>query len=349
MNKHTRVPPQQPNIDLDFSSFYTENRIYVYGTSNSIQRLHSEIKLNYPFGIVKEFIEKELKIVPNRAYYYWLKGKKPAPVSKLSLLVKRWSTICGENGRYPDVLSHILESSRGFSAGSGSRRKIVNLPAKLSPKLAYLVGYLYADGWISSNQWAISAVDGSSKYITHVLATIFRQIFNTEPAIVEETNKTTMHVYSKPICLYFHRIFGMPIGEKKGKLSVPDVVLQSPIEIKKWFTIGFMDGDAGIPHLERYKRVPRWIIKSPIIEISQSSHQILVDVKNILGELGLKTSGPYLNPINKGHRLMITSKSAIAKSYKILTFLHPLKRFRHKLLVKAMFSKNRAAVAQSVG
>lgn len=35
-----------------------------------------------------------------------------------------------------------------------------------------------------------------------------------------------------------------------------------------------------IPHLERYERVPRWIIKSPIIEINQSSHQILVDVKN---------------------------------------------------------------------
>jgi len=140
-------------------------------------------------------------------------------------------------------------------------------------------------------------------------------------------------------------IIKVVLGEGVYKLYI---FLQSPIEIKKWFTIGFMDGDAGIPHLERYEKVPEWIIKSPIIEISQSSHQILVDVKNILGELGLRTSGPYLNPINKGYRLMIASKSAIAKSYKILTFLHHLKRFRHKLLVKAIISKNRAAVAQPV-
>jgi len=48
MNKHAGVgvPPQQPKIDLDCSSIFTENQIYVYDTANLIRHLHSEIKLN---------------------------------------------------------------------------------------------------------------------------------------------------------------------------------------------------------------------------------------------------------------------------------------------------------------
>ncbi|MDI6642373.1 MAG: hypothetical protein QME68_08720 [Elusimicrobiota bacterium] len=214
MDKNTRAPPQQPKIDLDYSPIFTETPIYVYGTANTIRRLYSEIKSNYPSGHIKEFIEKDL-IVPNRAFYYWLKGEKPMPGLKLLQLVERWSVICGKLGQYSKILSRTLKNSGGVSAGSGSRRKIVNLPTKLSPKLAYLVGYLYADGWLSSHQWAISAVDESSKHVSHVLAPIFRQIFNVESIISEETNKTTICVYSKPIYLYLHRIFDMPISEKK--------------------------------------------------------------------------------------------------------------------------------------
>lgn len=139
--------------------------------------------------------------------------------------------------------------------------------------------------------------------------------------------------------LILHRLlnnlFEMPFGYKKGKLRLPQLLKEAPFEIKKNFLIGFFDGDGWCS-----KRADT---KTPMVSVSQSSKEILLDLKEILSDGGIdfklykKFSNNYFFYV-----LETKDKNKIKKFKEVFGFRHPLK-INHLNLLLENFNKSKEA------
>jgi len=131
-----------------------------------------------------------------------------------------------------------------------ARKNNVKIPTKITPRLAYFIGYLQGDGSIESCGKRINFTDESYLQLVKI-NNLCHGIFGTKGRI-----RSVRAVLSKKPCYileignlvinsYLSDIIGIKKGVKKH-LTVPDIVLANR-EITKYYIIGLYDADGTLP------------------------------------------------------------------------------------------------------
>ncbi len=192
---------------------------------------------------------------------------------------------------------------------------------RMNSSLAEIFGILNGDGHISKFKHEICVVgDIREKNYCSYLKTLFQGAFGVSFTIYEADSYFKLRVYSIDISNFLTKTYGLPKGNKLGKLKIPEKVLTS----KKW-TISYIRGlfDTDGSFFIRRK-------KDPVIEISSADPIFLLEVKTALTSLDFNVA--------KGNkRIFIYQKEDIRRFFKVIKPANSkhLKKYQNYLKIGA--------------
>ena len=148
---------------------------------------------------------------------------------------------------------------------------------KLDEKLAEIIGVLNGDGHISKSKYEVCVAGNRLErdYFDY-LKNLFESKFNTEFKLMEVASGLKLRVYSKELSLFLTNYYGLPKGNKMGKLQIPKVIKDSPSLLVNYLR-GLFDTDGTI-YLRRKKDV--------VLEISSADKRFLTEIQKALNSLG---------------------------------------------------------------
>ncbi len=202
-----------------------------------------------------EKIAQKLNI-SSRLLYYWVKGERPVPLSKLWKLLKLWKILCKKTDKnFVKVWNIFYMEAKNFGVNSG---KTVTLPKIIDNDFAYLLGYIYADGCLSNPtirkkyynglRYVIQITDENKEFLENTIKPLCKKLFDIEPKIYHsEPNVWNLVIDSKPIHTFFHKVMKTPIGTKIN-LKIKNIPFRfnSNNALIREFISGFFDGDGTI-------------------------------------------------------------------------------------------------------
>ncbi len=303
--------------DMLLDEFKQYSKIYIYDIENLTAELITKLKQEKKLSIKQ--ISKKVGM-SERTVYNYNKGTKPISVKNLAILLEMSSIQLVQTNLY----------KRDFwliGCDSGSRNRICKLPLNISSDLMYLVGYLFGDGCLYSDKKTILFVDEYKEQIIKIQK-ILCDLFSVNSTIYKGDGKWNLAIYSKAVCLFFNKIFGMPFGEKKDRLHIPTQVGKLSDELKLCFISGLFDADAGTLRVEEYGGIPNWFRNSPNIEFVQTSQHFVEETKILCSQQKIVVTGPYFNKANGGFRLFINGKQRLKSCNLCGLFNHPIKKQR---------------------
>ncbi len=161
-----------------------------------------------------------------------------------------------------------LEGDRNVYFRAGSSPHYVKLPIHLDPRLAYFLGYMYGDGslknifktYLSHGRYehSILVCDEFEITMEHLIKPLMKSLFNLNVPVRngEEFGCYYIRVTSKVVYRFLSQVFGFPIGFK-NEIFVPEAILESPLEIRKWFISGVFDSDGSTRIMEnKFGKIP---------------------------------------------------------------------------------------------
>ncbi len=279
-------------LDLDDESYARpgSDNIRVYGIGEIIKKIYSDLK---KFKTIP-YIENE--ILTHQTFSNWILGKSGIAIQDLYNLCLCWKDIGNKsNKELEELWEHIYNEVKYFGSTNGKQTK---LPKVIDYKLAYLIGVIFGDGHLAdpnnchdkfSTYNSELRITDQDKETFILLGSIFEELFDYKPTIYSEQSKRDRTYYSFAIRIKsMHRFFmvvcGMPVGNKSGKLKIPEIIKNAPLDLQKWFIAGFFDADGSIRINKN-----RW----PVIQITQYDSPILKGIMDISLKLGVKWLGPY--------------------------------------------------------
>ena len=288
-----------------------DGEIKLFGTSEVLKKLHPGA-----LSELKEYIHPS-------TYYYWLSGKTPISLKFLKRIV-------GSG----DLWNELYQKTEEFSVG----QKRCRLPKYMSNKLAYLIGCLHGDGSLNKNHKFITVTEESKEYLLEIVDRLFLDLFNVKGSILElnSGNYYRLEIGSKVV----HSFLSMfcPVGKKKGKLRMPELILKDK-ELIKWYLSGLFDTDGCLPHIETGT-------KSIFFVFSQVDKNLVYDVYQSLLDLDIQVNKPLMwlstnSPRDrrrhlKQYRIYIGSKKILKQFLSIIPFCHPFKKIRAKMLLEKL-------------
>lgn len=279
-------------LDLDDKSYVKpgSDNIRVYGIGGIIRRIYYDLK---KYKHLQE-IEREIRV--HQVFSNWILNKSGIAIQDLYSLCLYWKNICKKsNEEFEELWEKIYNEAKYFGSTNGKR---IKLPKILDYKLSYLLGVIFGDGHLADPNKSYDKfttynrelrITDQHKETFILLARIFKDLFDYNPKIYSEKSKADRLFYRFVINLKsLHRflmvVCGMPVGDKRGKLKIPEIIKNAPLGLQKWFVAGFFDADG---HIGLAKS--RW----PVIHISQYDTNILKEIIDISSKLGISWSGPY--------------------------------------------------------
>lgn len=227
----------------------------------------------------------------------------------------------------------------------------VSLPKFLCPKLAYFMGYFYADGSLKdvyksklkTGKFEHKIKVGDEFLVqVELLRRLFKSLFDLDVKIRTERiekgeNYYYIEVTDKVVYRFITKIFDLPYGPKTGKLKMPPIIFNASPELKKWFIRGVFDADGETRAFEYYKN--KSLIK-PRIRLHMKDYLFVKQIKELTFQsFGLNFNGPYIDKNNKATCIEITKIIEIQKAYQQIIFLHPVKKWRLEKLVGKVAQK----------
>jgi len=279
-------------LDLD-DKLYSKpgsDNIRVYGIGEIIKEIYSDLK---KFKSIPE-IENEIR--SHQVFSNWILGKSGIAIQDLYSLCLSWKGICRKSEEEFELLwDKIYAETKYFGSTNG---KQIKLPKRIDYKLAYLLGVILGDGHLADPNKSYDKlttynselrITDQNKETFISLASIFKGLFGYNPRIYSEQSKVDRTFYRFVIRLKsLHRflmvVCGMPFGDKRGKVKIPEIIKNAPPDLQKWFIAGFFDADGSIGLTKN-----RW----PVIHISQYDSSILKEIIDISSKLGVNWLGPY--------------------------------------------------------
>ena len=267
------------------------DNIRIYGLGNLIRSIYCDLK---KFKSIKN-IENEFK--PHQTFFNWILNKNGIAIQDLHRLCRYWKDTCDKSQReFEELWSKIYCSANYFGCMNGKK---IKLPKTLDYKLAYILGVIFGDGHLADPDKSYDKLTSynSELRITDqneetfkVLEELFRELFDYKPKIYSENSKINKPFYrfvirSKPLHRFIMVICGMPTGNKSGRLRIPGVIKNAPLDLQKWFISGFFDADGCVSWTQN-----RW----PVISITQYDSTILKEIIEISSNLNVEWSGPYI-------------------------------------------------------
>ncbi|WP_223829791.1 adenosylcobalamin-dependent ribonucleoside-diphosphate reductase [Paenibacillus arenilitoris] len=136
------------------------------------------------------------------------------------------------------------------SAMSTKLKEVVNFPAELDERLAYVLGYFYGDGYVHWGRkvtWeapkAIKLATADDRpLIRERLTQYIRELFGLEP-IVEKGDGacSNVTVYSRQLVEWLSQ--NGILKQKSGEVRVPELLFKSPSSVMASFISGYFDAD----------------------------------------------------------------------------------------------------------
>ncbi|MDP3765934.1 MAG: LAGLIDADG family homing endonuclease [Nanoarchaeota archaeon] len=266
-----------------------ESPICIWGLSNLLNEGYTEIKEIYKGNLVK-LISSELKVKSQncRAFYHWLSGECPIPISKLIMFVDLWKNICDKTDK--DVTKVIEEAYLTANYFSTKRGKKITLPKVLTTELAYLVGYIAGDGHLldvfkekqrtGDFEFRIEITSNDEYLFTNYVDPYFQKIFDIRGKFYKYKNRKAYEYYlsSKVLFIFLNKVFELPIGKKNGSLHVPKIILNSDSQAKASFLAGFFDTDGCVT-----------VNKKIGFGLGDKSEELLGELKILFKDLNINT------------------------------------------------------------
>lgn len=107
-----------------------------------------------------------------------------------------------------------------------------------SPDMAYLLGFIFADGHLRQGLAGLEFGFGGKSDLTSVI----RELMGSDGSVIEDTYKgsrrSRLLFYDKRMCQRV-RDLGVPVGHKSDRIELPDI----PDRFMRHFVRGYFDGD----------------------------------------------------------------------------------------------------------
>lgn len=299
--------------------------MYPVGGSKVVDSLVKDIKIVVPTNTLK-FIGNLINS-DSTTVHCWRTGYNSVPLLKLKQIFDVWKKTCKiSKQEFTEKWNKVFQNTNSFHSGKNSAK--VKLPKYLSTDLAYVVGFLLADGYIKSQtkllsrgkhpEYSVVFYDNSKAFLEKfdkILANLFDVKCNQHLLVSQNGSCYALRCTSKPIHRFFTEVLKIPEGYKQGNIVVPKIIEDSPREIQKAFIAGFCDGEGcvGIS------------TKNPYFEVVQASYtgkspQILDWISAKLNEFGVRVSVPQRG--TGFWRIRSASQKVINKYYTIISSRH---------------------------
>jgi len=317
----------------------TECPICIQGISKILDQIHKEIKTHYTGPSIQRFFrEKSLYGI-----YHWKKDWFPIPIYQLKRLLLLWQEVCNKSQEdLNDLYDRIYQEATHFKAKCSPI--VINIVKSIDTDLAYLLGLIYADGalrniWLTLQneqrfRWEITITEELAENLQGITL-ILNTLFGIKTNVKSVYGGRWYRILFQSMILFriLNKVFKMPIGYKKGKLSIPKIIREAPFEIKKHFLIGFFDGDGWCSNFNPKKKF------TPILAANQSSKKILEELNDILKEGGLNF---HINIAKRDqhtwYNLVTKDKGEITRFQDQFGFGYRNKQERLKTLVNSFYN-----------
>lgn len=227
-----------------------------------------------------------------------------------------------------------LEGDRDVYFRARSSPHYVKLPIVLDPRLAYFLGYMYGDGSLKNifktyfghgrYEHSILVCDEFEITMTYLIKPLMKSLFNLDVSVKngEELGCYYIRVTSKIGYRFLSQIFGFPIGYK-NEISIPEIIMQAPSEIRRWFISGVFDSDGSTRIMEnRLGKTPSFRL-----QLKMKSKTFILQIQEMLLEdFRINMTGPYTDEGKYWYILGAKGVSLIANYRKL--FIHPIKEWR---------------------
>lgn len=147
----------------------------------------------------------------------------------------------------------------GFFYVKGSVHRI-RIPGKVTGELALFLGLLWGDGWLVNREsaqvsgtWRVGIV-GNDPAVIETFLEACVSLFNVRPLVCDRITKTEAYVNNRILYELLARRFGMPTGEKIGKLRIP-VEVCADASFLRMFLRGLFSTDGTYTCYNGYPRV----------------------------------------------------------------------------------------------
>lgn len=230
-------------------------------------------------------------------------GKKG---SKWYLRIKLICERCGQEFEiFPCQLYHPVTGHRRRFCGEACKNMAFNKekwPERdwsflntWTPTIAYIIGLLAADGWVSGPQLGFSSID---KELTSAFCDIFAP--NSEPSIHKPKKPTHHTAYRK--CVHsqelIERLIPLGIVEcKSAILTMPDV----PVVLMPFYLRGYFEGDGGCSFAPA----------SFLVMLTSGSAPFLTTIQNYLAPLKIRSHLHKLSSHRNTYQLKLSGRYAL--------------------------------------
>lgn len=273
-----------------------------------IRKIYEDIKKTKGWGS-GEFCTKTLK-VGRRTLYGWFRSS-PINIFYFLKLLDIWKFVCKKNDfEVRSLIKLTLSKVKKFSVAKG---KCITLPNKLTSDLAYIIGYTFGDGCLSGktlikkSQFRIRLASDTKHFLKVVIQPLFRKLFSVKGRIYNIRNCRCYEfsIQSKVLYLFFHKLFQIPQGKKKGKLRIPKIIINASNRIRCAFIAGLFDADGCIFEKDR------------AISFCQADKIFLTKISKLFNELNINT-----RPICKSEKEFGITYNFVVRANSISNFLN---------------------------
>ncbi len=172
----------------------------------------------------------------------------------------------------------------------------------MSNSLAEIIGVINGDGHMNTLTYEI-CITGNifEKEYFYYLKTLFDKNLNLSFKIYEQDGKIRLKAYSKKLIEILSKSFGLPVGNKIGKLRVPRIIFKKEIWTR-FYIKGLFDTDGSF-----YTRRKN----EPVLNISSADSKFLQEILKMLNSLEFKASLAEKN-------IYLYNKDEIGKFFKLI-------------------------------
>lgn len=273
--------------------------IYLENAANMIEEIWGEIVETEENINVRELFPEQFGI-SSTTFYDYKNGEKSISIRTFERLLQLWQELCDKSGdEIRKKWNRLLKSD--ITYGTKSLRQEVKLPKYLTPKLAYLIGWICGDGSLNrQHNYVLKISEKSKKQLKLVLKPLLNEIFNVNSPIFKRSpGGYAIQIGSKSIFIFLTRILKIRVGR------VPEFIKDENDKIKSCFLAGFFDADGYV----------NFSYKDYGIEIFQSRCSTLESLIELSNSLEIPFKGPHARQNNKGkwYFIFLRKKSDILK------------------------------------
>ena len=194
------------------------------------------------------------------SFFNYLSGRKGIPIEIFKILT--------------NVAKIKIESFQEIERERYVEKKIV-IPS-FNNHLAEVLGILNGDGHLSAINYEISVVGNRlEKEYYGYLKDLFEEVFTMRFNLNLKDNYFKIKTYSKNLVNFLNHEYGLPLGNKMGKLRIPRLVFEEKNKLRCYIR-GLYDTD-GCFHVRRKK--------DPMISICSADSRFLADIRKALKSL----------------------------------------------------------------